>query len=61
MPHELDRFTEWSIGNSNGLFHRAFSTARVRPPRATLLPLVHAPGRALFSPRHREPPSRTGA
>jgi hypothetical protein len=22
----------------------AFSTARVRPPRATLLPLVHAPG-----------------
>src|SRR5712691_2767155 len=32
----------------------AFSTARVRPPRATLLPLVHAPGRALFSPCPRE-------
>src|SRR5215510_13882761 len=37
------------IGNS-----KAFSTARVRPPRA---PLLHAPGRALFSPRHREPPA----
>ena len=35
--------------------HTAFATARVRPLRATLLPLVHAPGRALFSPRHQEP------
>jgi len=44
-----------STGNSNGLFHCAFSTARVRPPRATLLPLGHAPGHTLFAPRHREP------
>src|SRR5262245_42899207 len=44
-------------GNSNGLFHCAFFTARVRPPSATLLPLEHAPGYTLFAPRHREPPA----
>jgi hypothetical protein len=38
----------------------AFSTARVRPPRVTLLPLVHAPGPALVSLRPRESLRRTG-
>ena len=48
---------DMSIGNSNGLFHCAFCTARVRPPYATLLPLEHAPRYTLFAPRHREPPA----
>jgi hypothetical protein len=49
--HSTNHKIRWNQGNSN-----AFSTARVRPPRATLLPLVHAPGRALVSLRHRKPP-----
>src|SRR5262249_46046806 len=56
----INDFPSTSIENSNGLFHCPFSTARVRPPRATLLPLVHASGRALFYPRHRDLPLRTG-
>jgi hypothetical protein len=48
------------MGNLPAYSTTAFSTARVRPPRATLLPLVPAPGRALVSLRHRKlPPHRS--
>jgi hypothetical protein len=46
-----------------GTTHKTYRQRHIRPnaalissPHATLLVLVHAPGHALCSPRHREPP-----
>jgi hypothetical protein len=44
--NEYNRDFDTSIGNQT-----AFSTTRVRPPPATLLPLVPAPGVSLLAPR----------